>query len=71
MISRFERKGFKLVGMKLMVPSEKLAKEHYAEHEGKSFFKNLVSFITSGPVVAMVWEGKGEVVAAVRKVIGN
>lgn len=54
-----------------MVPSEKLAKEHYAEHEGKSFFKNLVSFITSGPVVAMVWEGKGEVVAAVRKVIGN
>eukprot|EP01027_Heterolobosea_sp_BB2_P008834 GEZU01013105.1.p1 GENE.GEZU01013105.1~~GEZU01013105.1.p1 ORF type:complete len:169 (+),score=64.21 GEZU01013105.1:57-509(+) len=68
-ISRFENKGFKLVGLKMLQPSTELAESHYAEHKGKPFYPGLVSFITSGPVVAMVWEGKG-VVAAARKMIG-
>ncbi|MEM6838652.1 MAG: nucleoside-diphosphate kinase [Cyanobacteria bacterium P01_C01_bin.120] len=68
-IGRFERKGFTLVGMKLMAVSPELAKQHYGEHEGKPFFTGLVDFITSGPVVAMVWEGES-VVSAARKMIG-
>ncbi|MGF1457712.1 MAG: nucleoside-diphosphate kinase [Leptolyngbyaceae cyanobacterium] len=68
-IGRFESKGFTLVGMKLMQVSKELAKQHYGEHEGKPFFAGLVDFITSGPVVAMVWEGES-VVAAARKMIG-
>jgi len=68
-LSRFEQKGFKLVGLKLMTVSPELAKKHYAEHEGKSFFGGLVSFITSGPVVALVLEGKG-VIAAARGMMG-
>lgn len=56
-MSRFERKGFKLVGAKFLMPSRELAEKHYAEHEGKSFYEVLISFITSGPVLAMVWEG--------------
>ncbi|KAL9642993.1 hypothetical protein ABK040_010685 [Willaertia magna] len=69
-ITRFETKGFKLVALKMLVPSEDLAKKHYAEHDGKPFFAGLVSFLTSGPVVAMVWEGKG-VVKAARTLIGS
>jgi nucleoside-diphosphate kinase len=68
-IARFERKGLKLVAMKLMTMSRDLAARHYAEHEGKGFYDELVSFITSGPLVAMVLEGEQAVVAA-RQVIG-
>ncbi|MFY7807255.1 MAG: nucleoside-diphosphate kinase [Limnoraphis robusta] len=68
-ISRFEEKGFTLVGLKLMSVSRELAENHYDVHRGKGFFDGLVKFITSGPLVAMVWEGDG-VVAAARKMIG-
>jgi nucleoside-diphosphate kinase len=68
-IGRFERKGLRLVALKLMTMSRELAEQHYAEHEGKPFFEELVSFITSGPLVAMVLEGD-EVVKAARQVIG-
>lgn len=68
-ISRFERRGLKIVGMKLMQVSKELAETHYGEHKGKPFFDGLVSFITSGPIVAMVLEGKDAVTIA-RNVIG-
>jgi nucleoside-diphosphate kinase len=68
-IARFERKGLKLVALTLMTMSRDLAARHYAEHEGKGFYEELVSFITSGPLVAMVLEGEQAVVAA-RQVIG-
>jgi len=57
-ISRFEKKGFQLVGAKLMHISQELAETHYGEHKEKPFFGELVKFITSGPVFAMVWEGE-------------
>jgi nucleoside-diphosphate kinase len=56
-IARFERRGYGLVGLKLMAVDESRAKRHYAEHEGKPFFKGLVEYITSVPVIAMVVEG--------------
>jgi nucleoside-diphosphate kinase len=68
-ISRFEVKGLRLAAMKLMTMTRELAEQHYAEHEGKPFFEELVSFITSGPLVAMVLEGE-EAVKAARQVIG-
>jgi nucleoside-diphosphate kinase len=68
-IRRYEAKGFSLVGLKLVQVSKELAEQHYGEHKEKPFFPGLVQFITSGPVVAMVWEGKG-VVASARKIIG-
>ena len=68
-IARFERKGLRLVAMNLMTMARDLAARHYAEHEGKSFYDELVTFITSGPLVAMVLEGEQAVVAA-RQVIG-
>jgi nucleoside-diphosphate kinase len=68
-IRRFEAKGFTLVGLKLMKVSRELAEQHYDVHREKKFFAGLVDFITSGPLVAMVWEGEG-VVAAARKMIG-
>ncbi|MBE9128225.1 MULTISPECIES: nucleoside-diphosphate kinase [unclassified Coleofasciculus] len=68
-IQRFETKGFTLVGLKLMSVSRELAEEHYAVHKGKPFFGGLIEFITSGPVVAMVWEGEG-IIASARKIIG-
>jgi nucleoside-diphosphate kinase len=68
-IGRFEAKGFTLVGLKLLVASQELAEKHYGVHKERPFFKDLVSFITSGPLVAMVWEGDG-VVASARKIIG-
>lgn len=68
-IQRLERKGLKLVGLKLMQITEDLAKQHYAEHVEKPFFPELRDFITSSPVVAMAWEGE-EAVAAVRKMMG-
>jgi nucleoside-diphosphate kinase len=67
--ARFEGKGLRLVAMRLMTMSRDLAVQHYAEHEGKPFFDELVSFITSGPLVAMVLEGESAIVAA-RQVIG-
>ena len=69
-ILRLEEKGFKLVGMKLMRVSNELAEKHYAEHKDKPFFKGLVSFITSGPIVAMVWEGKN-IITSLRKIMGK
>ena len=68
-ISRFENKGLRIVALKHMTVDEDLAKRHYAEHEGKPFFGELVEFITSGPLVAMVLEGH-EAVTAARQVIG-
>ncbi len=68
-VSRFETKGFTLVGMKLMQVSRELAEEHYGVHKERPFFGSLVDFIISAPVVAMVWEGDG-VVASARKLIG-
>ena len=68
-ISRFERKGFTLAGMKLMAVSKELAEQHYDVHRDKPFFPGLVEFITSSPVVAMVWEGDNVVVSA-RTLIG-
>ena len=68
-IARFERKGLRLVALQLMTIDRELASQHYAEHEGKPFYEELVSFITSGPLVAMVLEGEQAIVAA-RQVIG-
>ncbi len=68
-IKRFETKGFTLVGLKLLNVSRELAESHYAVHRERPFFAGLVDFITSGPVVAMVWEGDG-VVASARQIIG-
>ncbi|MCL0081329.1 nucleoside-diphosphate kinase [Peptococcaceae bacterium] len=69
-ISRFVKKGYKLVAMKLMQISRELATIHYTEHQGKPFFESLMQYTTSAPVVAMVWEGK-EVVATARMMIGD
>ena len=68
-INRLERKGLKLGGLKMMNISEELAGKHYAEHDGKPFFGDLVSYITSAPVVAMVWQGE-DCVTLVRKLCG-
>ena len=68
-IARFERKGLRIVALKHMQVTDDLARHHYAEHEGKPFFGELVDFITSAPLVAMVLEGHEAVVAA-RQVIG-
>ncbi|MGD1865054.1 MAG: nucleoside-diphosphate kinase [Phormidesmis sp.] len=68
-ISRFETKGFKLVGLKQMEVSRELAEAHYAVHKERPFFKGLVDYIISAPVVAMVWEGEGGIASA-RKLIG-
>jgi len=56
-IRRFETRGLRLVGLKLLKPSTELAEAHYAVHKERPFYAGLVSFVTSGPVVAMVWEG--------------
>ena len=69
-IARFERKGLRIVALQHMVLTEAIAQSHYAEHDGKPFFGELVEFITSGPLVAMVLEGYEAVVAA-RQVIGS
>ena len=60
-MSRFEKKGLKLVAAKLMVIPKETAAKHYAEHKDKKFFPSLISYITSGPVFAMVWEGENAV----------
>jgi nucleoside-diphosphate kinase len=68
-IAQFERKGLRLVALQLMTMTRELAAQHYAEHEGKGFYNELVDFITSGPLVAMVLEGEAAIRAA-RQVIG-
>jgi nucleoside-diphosphate kinase len=68
-IARFERKGLRIVALEQRTLDEATAKQHYAEHEGKPFFGELVEFITSGPLVSMVLEGH-EAVKAARQVIG-
>lgn len=68
-VRRFEARGFTLHGLKLLRMSRELAERHYAEHVGKPFFEPLVAFITSGPVVAMVWEGR-EAIAVTRAMMG-
>eukprot|EP01091_Cochliopodium_minus_P019903 TRINITY_DN851_c0_g1_i1.p1 TRINITY_DN851_c0_g1~~TRINITY_DN851_c0_g1_i1.p1 ORF type:complete len:227 (+),score=59.89 TRINITY_DN851_c0_g1_i1:181-861(+) len=68
-ISRFEKKGYKLVALKLIKPTKEFASEHYADLAQKPFFPGLVNFFSSGPVVAMVWQGKG-VIKEGRKLIG-
>ena len=68
-VGRLERKGFRLVAMELRTLDEATAKQHYGEHEGKPFFGDLVSFITSGPLVALCVEGPDAVIA-VRALMG-
>ena len=68
-IRRFENKGFTLAGLEMLTPTRERAEAHYAVHRGKPFFEGVVGFISSGPVVAMVWEGE-DVVALSRKLIG-
>ena len=69
-VSRFEKKGLKLIAMKLMVIPKETAENHYGEHKGKKFYDSLISYITSGPVLAMVWEGENAV-AICRNMMGK
>ncbi len=68
-ISRLERRGLRLVAAKFMQVSQELAETHYAIHKGKPFYEGLIAYITSSPVMAMVWEGPNAV-AAVRQTMG-
>ena len=68
-IARFERRGYQIVGMKLIKVDEARAKKHYAEHEGKGFFKGLIDYITSAPIVALVIEGN-DAIEGCRSTIG-
>jgi nucleoside-diphosphate kinase len=68
-VKRLEARGFRIVGMKLLHISRELAERHYGEHAGKPFYEGLVSFITSGPVVAMVIEGENAILEW-RKMMG-
>ena len=67
--ARFERKGLRLVGLKLVQVSRALAEQHYAVHKGKPFYESLLTFLTSGPTVALVWEGR-EAVTVGRNLMG-
>ena len=69
-VSRIEAKGYRIVGMKLMIISHETAARHYGEHQGKPFYEGLVEFITSGPVVTMALEGEG-VIAGWRAMMGT
>lgn len=69
-ITRFEEKGYKIIGLKMLLPTPELAAKHYAEHVGKPFYPRLVKYITSGPIVAMVIEGDN-VIAESRKMMGK
>jgi len=68
-ISRFERKGLKLIGMKFMMINKELAEKHYDIHKNKPFYNDLIEFITSSPVLASVWEGDNAI-SLVRKLVG-
>jgi nucleoside-diphosphate kinase len=69
LIQRFEQKGLRLAGLKLVQATRTLAEKHYAVHKGKPFYEPLLTFLTSGPTVAMVWEGR-EAVSVARTLIG-
>jgi len=69
-VQRFEQKGLRLAGLKLVKPSRDLAEKHYAVHKGKPFYDSLLQFLTSGPTVAMVWEGR-EAVLVARTLMGS
>lgn len=69
-IKRFEAKGFTLAALKMVMPIREQAEAHYEVHRGKAFFEGVVNFISSGPVVAMVWEGD-DIVALARKLMGT
>lgn len=69
-ITRFEDRGLRLIGAKFLLVSEELAKAHYAVHEGKHFYDSLITFITSSPVMAMVWEGP-DAISAIRQTVGK
>lgn len=69
-ISRLERRGLRMVAAKFQQVGTELAKEHYAEHVGKHFYEGLITYITSGPVLAMVWEGPN-VIAIIRQTMGS
>jgi nucleoside-diphosphate kinase len=64
LIGRFERKGLRLLGLKLVQAGRELAERHYAVHKGKPFYESLLKFLLSGPTVAMVWEGREAVLVA-------
>src|SRR2546421_6921877 len=68
-VGRFEQKGLRLAGLKLVQASRELAEKHYAIHKGKPFYESLLKFITAGPTVAMVWEGR-EAVTVARTLMG-
>ena len=68
-ISRLERRGLKLIGAKFMQVSQELAETHYAVHKGKPFYAGLITYITSAPVMAMVWEGP-QAINAIRQTMG-
>ena len=68
-ITRFENKGLRLVGLRQLIPSTKVAEEHYAIHKDRPFYPGLIKFITSGPVVAMAWTGI-EAITVARNIIG-
>ena len=70
LIQRFEQKGLRLVAMNFVQAKRDLAEKHYAVHKGKPFYESLLTFLTSGPTVAIVWEGR-EAVAVVREMIGK
>jgi nucleoside-diphosphate kinase len=69
-IGRLEQRGLKLIALKMMQITRELAARHYAEHQAKPFYDGLIAFITSGPVVAMIWEGR-EAVTVVRSLMGS
>lgn len=68
-ITRFENKGLRLVGLRQLIPSNKIAEAHYAVHKDRPFYSGLIDFITSGPVVAMAWTGV-EAIKVARNIIG-
>lgn len=68
-LNRFEKRGFKIIGLKMIQISRELAEKHYLEHKDKPFYEELIDFITAGPVVVFVVEGKNAV-ANVRKMVG-
>jgi nucleoside-diphosphate kinase len=68
-LTRFERKGLRLVGLKLVQPTRELAEKHYAVHKERPFYESLLTFLTGGPTIALVWEGR-EAVAVARTLIG-
>src|SRR5574344_710099 len=69
-IRRIEHKGYKIVGLKMLQPTLEIAEQHYAEHKGKPFYQSLIDYITSGPIVAMVVEGKN-VIEGMRHMMGS